>query len=156
MGSGMMCGVVHQKNLVSIDTKRQLVFLDCCLPAECVGFKTFHFQCITPDDFSTASRNVAGAQGFSAGNGLGGLIEAAKRVPSHGIEKQVASLPDGFSLTKMGLSYRKSFGAGPFRVSISSSGISGSYGIKGFKVGANRRATWVSLGAGGIRYTSGR
>jgi len=52
----------------------------------------------------------------------------------------------------MGWSFRKSFGAGPFRVSISSSGISGSCGIKGFKVGANRRGTWVSLGAGGIRY----
>lgn len=52
----------------------------------------------------------------------------------------------------MGLSFRKSFGAGPYRVSISSSGISGSYGIKGFKVGVNRRGTWVSLGAGGIRY----
>ncbi|MBL9145282.1 MAG: TerB N-terminal domain-containing protein [Verrucomicrobiaceae bacterium] len=52
----------------------------------------------------------------------------------------------------MGWSFRKSFGSGPFRFTLSKSGISGSVGFKGLRVGANSRGSWISMGAGGIRY----
>lgn len=57
----------------------------------------------------------------------------------------------------MGFSYRKSFKAGPFRVTASKSGISYSAGVKGFRVTkrANGRVrTTVSAPGTGLRYTT--
>lgn len=55
----------------------------------------------------------------------------------------------------MGLSFRKSFKAGPFRITASKSGISASAGVKGARVTkrANGRVQ-TTLSAGGARYTS--
>lgn len=52
----------------------------------------------------------------------------------------------------MGWSFRKSFGTGPFRVTLSNSGVSGSVGFKSLRVGANSRGSWISIGASGVRY----
>lgn len=52
----------------------------------------------------------------------------------------------------MGLSFRKSVRFGPMRVNFSSSGIGYSVGVKGARVGMNKRGTYVSMGAGGIQY----
>jgi hypothetical protein len=52
----------------------------------------------------------------------------------------------------MGLSFRKSFSFGPMRVNLSQAGVGYSVGIKGARIGVNRRGTYVSLGAGGIQY----
>ncbi|MEV6054463.1 DUF4236 domain-containing protein [Streptomyces sp. NPDC052107] len=57
----------------------------------------------------------------------------------------------------MGFSYRKSFKAGPFRVTASKSGISYSAGVKGFRVTkrANGRVqTTISAPGTGLRYTA--
>ena len=52
----------------------------------------------------------------------------------------------------MGWSFRKSFGSGPLRFTVSKSGISASVGGRGIRMGANSRTSWISMGAGGIRY----
>lgn len=49
---------------------------------------------------------------------------------------------------------RTSLRAGPFRVSLSRSGIGMSVGVPGFRVGAGPRSNYVSMGAFGIRYTA--
>ncbi|MBC3843488.1 DUF4236 domain-containing protein [Streptacidiphilus sp. 4-A2] len=57
----------------------------------------------------------------------------------------------------MGLSYRKSFKAGPFRVTASKSGISYSAGVKGARVTkrANGKVqTTLSVPGSGVRYTT--
>ncbi|MGV9990639.1 DUF4236 domain-containing protein [Streptomyces sp. NPDC003374] len=57
----------------------------------------------------------------------------------------------------MGFSYRKSFKAGPFRVTASKSGISYSAGVKGVRVTkrANGRVqTTLSAPGTGLRYTT--
>ena len=57
----------------------------------------------------------------------------------------------------MGFSYRKSFKAGPIRVTASKSGVSYSAGVKGARVTkrANGRVqTTVSVPGTGVRYTS--
>ncbi|MBC8737030.1 DUF4236 domain-containing protein [Paraburkholderia sp. UCT31] len=52
----------------------------------------------------------------------------------------------------MGLSYRKSIKAGPFRFNLSGSGVGVSVGVPGFRVGTGPRGNYVSLSAGGFRY----
>jgi hypothetical protein len=52
----------------------------------------------------------------------------------------------------MSWSYRKSFGAGPFRVNFSKSGVSYSVGVKGARVNVGPRGTYVNLSAHGISY----
>ncbi len=52
----------------------------------------------------------------------------------------------------MGLSFRKSVSFGPMRVNLSTSGIGYSVGVKGARLGVNKRGTYVSMGAGGIQY----
>jgi hypothetical protein len=42
--------------------------------------------------------------------------------------------------------FRRSRNFGPFRVTASKSGLSGSVGAGGARVGRSRRGTWVSLG----------
>lgn len=58
----------------------------------------------------------------------------------------------------MGIRFRKSFGKGPIRVTISKSGVSTSVGVKGARI--TRRAdgktqTTVGIPGTGISYTSG-
>ena len=45
----------------------------------------------------------------------------------------------------MGLSYRKSISAGPFRFNLSDSGIGVSVGVRGFRVGSGPRGNYVSI-----------
>jgi hypothetical protein len=52
----------------------------------------------------------------------------------------------------MGLSFRKSISFGPMRVNLSTRGIGYSVGVKGARIGVNRRCTYVSMGAAGIQY----
>lgn len=52
----------------------------------------------------------------------------------------------------MGWSYRKSFGAGPFRVNLSKGGISYSFGVKGARVNVGPKGTYVNLSSQGITY----
>ncbi|GGB22850.1 DUF4236 domain-containing protein [Mucilaginibacter rubeus] len=52
----------------------------------------------------------------------------------------------------MGLSFRKSFGSGPFRVNFSKSGVSYSVGVKGARVNFGPKGTYVSLSSHGISY----
>ncbi|EHQ25898.1 DUF4236 domain-containing protein [Mucilaginibacter paludis] len=52
----------------------------------------------------------------------------------------------------MGWSYRKSFGAGPFRINFSKSGISYSVGVKGARVNMGPMGTYVNLSSHGISY----
>jgi Protein of unknown function (DUF4236)/DnaJ domain len=47
---------------------------------------------------------------------------------------------------------RKSKKVGPFRVTFSNSGVSGSVGIKGARLGVNSRGTYIHLGGGGVYY----
>lgn len=49
-------------------------------------------------------------------------------------------------------SFRKSFGAGPLRFTVSKSGLSTSVGGRHIRMGANSRSSWISMGVGGIRY----
>jgi DNA polymerase III subunit epsilon len=49
---------------------------------------------------------------------------------------------------------RKTLRAGPFRVSLSSSGLGVSAGIPGFRVGAGPRGNYIRVGAGGVYYRS--
>lgn len=52
----------------------------------------------------------------------------------------------------MGLYFRKSLKAGPFRLNFSKSGISYSAGVKGARLNIGPRGTYVTLGANGIYY----
>ncbi|MDR0656335.1 MAG: DUF4236 domain-containing protein [Treponema sp.] len=52
----------------------------------------------------------------------------------------------------MGISFRKSFKAGPIRVNLSKSGIGMSAGVKGARIGVGPRGTYVSGGKGGARF----
>lgn len=55
----------------------------------------------------------------------------------------------------MGWSFRRSFSLGPFRINISKSGISYSFGFAGFRTGVNskgRRYSSVSVPGTGVRY----
>lgn len=52
----------------------------------------------------------------------------------------------------MGITYRKSISAGPFRFNLSGSGIGVSVGVPGFRVGTGPRGNYVSVSAGGFRY----
>ena len=52
----------------------------------------------------------------------------------------------------MGLSYRKSISAGPFRFNLSGSGIGVSVGVPGFRVGTGPRGNFVSISKGGFTY----
>jgi hypothetical protein len=52
----------------------------------------------------------------------------------------------------MGWSFRKSLGFGPLRVNLSKSGIGYSLGVRGARIGANSRGTYIRMGRGGIYY----
>jgi Protein of unknown function (DUF4236) len=52
----------------------------------------------------------------------------------------------------MGWSYRKSFSDGLFRATISQSGISTSFGVKGARITSGLRGTYVTIGSGGFFY----
>ncbi|MVN90523.1 DUF4236 domain-containing protein [Mucilaginibacter aquatilis] len=52
----------------------------------------------------------------------------------------------------MSWSYRKSFGAGPFRINFSKSGISYSVGVQGARVNFGHKGTYVNLNSHGISY----
>jgi hypothetical protein len=52
----------------------------------------------------------------------------------------------------MGWYLRKSFGFGPLRVNLSKSGVGYSLGVRGARIGANSRGTYIRMGRGGIYY----
>jgi hypothetical protein len=55
----------------------------------------------------------------------------------------------------MGWSFRRSINLGPFRINISKSGISYSFGLAGFRTGVNakgRKYTSMSVPGTGLRY----
>ncbi|MEI5999812.1 DUF4236 domain-containing protein [Paraburkholderia bengalensis] len=52
----------------------------------------------------------------------------------------------------MGLGYRKSISAGPFRFNLSGSGIGVSVGVPGFRIGTGPRGNYVSISKGGFTY----
>lgn len=53
----------------------------------------------------------------------------------------------------MGISFRKSMKAGPFRINLSKSGVGFSTGVKGLRVGVNAKGkAYVGGGAGGFTY----
>jgi hypothetical protein len=52
----------------------------------------------------------------------------------------------------MGWSFRKSLGFGPLRVNLSKSGIGYSLGVRGARIGANSRGTYIRMGRSGIYY----
>ena len=52
----------------------------------------------------------------------------------------------------MGWYLRKSLGFGPFRVNLSKSGIGYSFGIRGARIGANSRGTYIRMGRGSVYY----
>ncbi len=52
----------------------------------------------------------------------------------------------------MGWYLRKSIGFGPFRVNLSKSGIGYSFGVRGARIGANSRGTYVRMGRGSVYY----
>lgn len=52
----------------------------------------------------------------------------------------------------MGLSFRKSFGSGPFRINLSKCGVSCSVGVKGARVNFGPRRTYINLSSYGISY----
>jgi hypothetical protein len=52
----------------------------------------------------------------------------------------------------MGLSYRKSISAGPFRFNLSGSGIGVSVGVPGFRIGTGPRGNYISVSKGGFTY----
>ncbi len=54
----------------------------------------------------------------------------------------------------MGFSVRKSVKAGPFRFTLSKSGLGVSAGVAGFRVGSGPRGNYVQMGAGGLNYRS--
>jgi len=52
----------------------------------------------------------------------------------------------------MGWYFRKSFGFGPLRVNLSKSGVGYSLGVRGARIGANARGTYIRMGRSGIYY----
>jgi hypothetical protein len=52
----------------------------------------------------------------------------------------------------MGFGFRKSFGAGPFRFTISPRGVSSSFGVRGARVTAGPRGTFVTISSHGAYY----
>lgn len=52
----------------------------------------------------------------------------------------------------MGLSFKKSIKAGPFRFNLSSSGVGVSVGVPGFRVGTGPRGNYISMSGGGFTY----
>ena len=52
----------------------------------------------------------------------------------------------------MGWYLRKSIGFGPFRVNLSKSGIGYSFGVRGARIGANSRGTYIRMGRGAVYY----
>lgn len=52
----------------------------------------------------------------------------------------------------MGLSFRKSVKAGPFRFNLSGSGVGVSVGMPGFRIGTGPRGNYVSMSGGGFTY----
>jgi Protein of unknown function (DUF4236) len=52
----------------------------------------------------------------------------------------------------MGFGFRKSFSSGPFRFTLSKSGISSSFGVKGARVTMGPRGTHISVGSHGFYY----
>lgn len=52
----------------------------------------------------------------------------------------------------MSFHFRKSWSSGPFRITASKSGLSYSFGIKGARISASRRGTYVTVGSNGIYY----
>ena len=52
----------------------------------------------------------------------------------------------------MGWYLRKSLGFGPFRINLSKSGLGGSVGVKGFRVGTGPRGRYLHAGRGGLYY----
>lgn len=52
----------------------------------------------------------------------------------------------------MGWYLRKSLGFGPLRINLSKSGLGGSVGVKGFRVGTGPRGRYLHAGRGGLYY----
>lgn len=52
----------------------------------------------------------------------------------------------------MGFGFRKSFGSGPFRFTVSPSGVSSSFGVRGARVTAGPRGTFVTVSSHGFYY----
>ena len=52
----------------------------------------------------------------------------------------------------MGWYLRKSLGFGPLRINLSKSGLGGSVGVKGFRVGSGPRGPYLHAGRGGFYY----
>lgn len=52
----------------------------------------------------------------------------------------------------MGFGFRKSFGSGPFRFTVSPRGVSSSFGIKGARISAGPRGTFVTVSSHGVYY----
>jgi hypothetical protein len=54
---------------------------------------------------------------------------------------------------KMGFFFRRSFGFGPFRINLSKSGLGGSFGVRGLRVGVSSKGKkYVRGGMGGLYY----
>src|SRR4051794_21635675 len=56
---------------------------------------------------------------------------------------------------KMGLSFRKSFRAGPVRFNLSKSGIGVSTGVRGMRIGTGPRGAYIAGGAKGVYFRQG-
>jgi hypothetical protein len=52
----------------------------------------------------------------------------------------------------VGLFFRKSIKAGPFRINLSKSGVGVSAGVKGARISKGPRGTYINVGCGGIYY----
>jgi hypothetical protein len=52
----------------------------------------------------------------------------------------------------MGWYLRKSLGFGPLRINLSKSGLGGSVGVKGLRVGSGPRGPYLHAGRGGLYY----
>ena len=49
----------------------------------------------------------------------------------------------------MGFYLRKAITAGPFRYNLSTSGVGLSFGVKGLRIGAGPRGSYIHMGRGG-------
>jgi len=52
----------------------------------------------------------------------------------------------------MGFGFRKSFGSGPFRFTVSPRGVSSSFGVLGARITAGPRGTFVTISSHGVYY----
>lgn len=52
----------------------------------------------------------------------------------------------------MGFGFRKSFGSGPFRFTVSPSGVSSSFGVRGARITSGPRGTFVTVSSNGVYY----